>query len=90
MIEHLILWQLPDYVRDQYLTVLLASAEHTHRRLVRYYSRFGFVPAASVTGGSLKDLPHLLVWGGVGTRMNADVEEMLHRWSPAIRTRRET
>lgn len=56
-----------------------------HARLVRYYSRFGFRPVLEVTGGRLADLPHMLVWGGAGTRMDADVSEMLERWTPAIR-----
>ena len=56
-----------------------------HERLVRYYSRFGFAPVREVTGGSLSDLPHMLVWGGVGTRMDADIEDTLRRWTGAIR-----
>lgn len=59
-----------------------------HARLVRYYSRFGFQPVLEVTGGKLSDLPHMLVWGGVGTRMDADLYDMLHRWTPAIRNSR--
>lgn len=59
--------------------------EATHRRLVRYYQRFGFTPVYEVTGGSLADLPHMLVWGGVGTRMDADVHRMLQRWAMAVR-----
>jgi len=58
-----------------------------HARLIRYYSRFGFVPIRHVTGGKLSDLPDMLVWGGVGTRMNANVYEMLERWTPIIRKR---
>lgn len=56
-----------------------------HERLVKYYSRFGFEPVTVVEGGRLSDLPHMLVWGGVGTRMDADIESMLRRWSKAIR-----
>eukprot|EP00887_Chlorella_sp_A99_P007188 scaffold2.g7188.t1 len=58
-----------------------------HERLVRYYSHFGFVPVHRVTG-RLADLPHMLVWGGAGTRMDADIPAMLARWTPAIRARR--
>lgn len=32
-----------------------------------------------------RDLPHLLVWGGEGTRMDADIGAMLRRWTPALR-----
>ena len=60
-------------------------ADTMHARLVRYYSRFGFQPVLEVTGGRLSDLPHMLVWGGAGTRMDADLGDMLGRWTPAIR-----
>ncbi|KAI8470206.1 MAG: hypothetical protein J3K34DRAFT_510837, partial [Monoraphidium minutum] len=56
-----------------------------HARLVRYYSFFGFEPVATVGGNGLFDLPHLLVWGGEGTRMDADVAAMLAKWGPSIR-----
>jgi hypothetical protein len=62
-----------------------ADDDAWHERLVRYYSRFGFRPVRVVRGDSLGDLPHMLVWGGAGTRMDADVEGMLRRWTAAIR-----
>ena len=37
----------------------------------------GFTVERVVEGGRLSDLPHLLVWGGVGTRMNGDVPQLL-------------
>jgi hypothetical protein len=40
-----------------------------------------------VTGGKLSDVPDMLVWGGAGTRMDANVYEMLERWTPIIRNR---
>ncbi len=52
---------------------------------MRYYSHFGFRPVRVVGGGGLADLPHLLVWGGAGTRMDADLAATLRRWSRAIR-----
>lgn len=36
-------------------------------------------------GNGLSDVPHMLVWGGEGTRMDADVAAMLRKWGPAIR-----
>lgn len=33
----------------------------------------------------LKDLPDLLVWGGVGTRMNGNVQTLLGKWGGVIR-----
>uniref|UniRef100_A0A7S3QNX9 Uncharacterized protein n=2 Tax=Dunaliella tertiolecta TaxID=3047 RepID=A0A7S3QNX9_DUNTE len=61
-----------------------------HARLVKYYSYFGFKPVAIVGGNSpLSDIPHMLVWGGVGTRMDADIPGMLAKWTPAFRSKRE-
>lgn len=50
--------------------------DETHRKLVLYYKRLGFKPVREVTGG-IADLPHMLVWGGVGTRMDADLQAFL-------------
>lgn len=55
-------------------------ADDGHARLVKYYSYFGFEPVAEVGGGEITDLPHMLVWGGAGTRMDADVRRMLAKW----------
>jgi hypothetical protein len=38
-----------------------------------------------VGGNGLRDLPDLLVWGGAGTRMDADVDTLLTRWTRAVR-----
>jgi hypothetical protein len=35
--------------------------------------------------GFFVDVPHLLVWGGEGTRMDADICTMLAKWTPALR-----
>ncbi|KAF8073148.1 ASPSCR1 [Scenedesmus sp. PABB004] len=57
-----------------------------HERLVRYYAFFGFKPVRRVGGnGFFADLPHLLVWGGEGTRMDAAVDETLAKWTRALR-----
>ncbi|KAI8103448.1 hypothetical protein M9435_004787 [Picochlorum sp. BPE23] len=50
--------------------------EGVHRKLVRYYERMGFEVECEVTGENLSDIFHLLVWGGVGTRMNADLRQV--------------
>lgn len=57
-----------------------------HKRLVRYYSYFGFMPVRAVGDSGLRDIPDLLVWGGVGQRMDANIEELLRRWTSAIRS----
>lgn len=51
-----------------------------HQKLVKFYRRIGFTEVREITGSTLGDLPHLLVWGGVGTRMDADIEELLLKW----------
>lgn len=63
----------------------LCCSDYQHRRLVRYYSFFGFRKVKEVTGDRLADLPDQLLWGGLGTRMDADVTELHCRWSRALR-----
>lgn len=64
------------------------TADYAHERLKRYYTRFfGFEAVREVGGGKLSDLPHLLVWGGVGTRMDGNIEAMLSKCSQYYRRR---
>ncbi|ONH91936.1 hypothetical protein PRUPE_8G144800 [Prunus persica] len=51
-----------------------------HHKLVRFYSRIGFKAVHEVTGSTFGDYAHMLVWGGIGTRMDASVEELLIKW----------
>lgn len=51
--------------------------EDIHRKLVKYYTRLGFRTVREVTGDSLSDVPHMLVWGGVGTRMDTSIPDFL-------------
>nr|XP_043625232.1 uncharacterized protein LOC122596678 [Erigeron canadensis] len=51
-----------------------------HAKLVKFYKRLGFEVVHEVTGSSMGDLAHMLVWGGVGTRMDANVEGLLVKW----------
>ena len=51
--------------------------DETHRKLVMYYKRLGFRAVREVKGDSLSDVPHLLVWGGAGTRMDASIPSFL-------------
>ncbi|CAL5329391.1 unnamed protein product [Camellia sinensis] len=48
--------------------------------LVRFYKRIGFKVVHEVTGSSIGDLAHMLVWGGIGTRMDANITELLLKW----------
>ncbi|WOL17640.1 hypothetical protein Cni_G26433 [Canna indica] len=51
-----------------------------HSKLVRFYTRMGFKVVHEVDGSSMGDLAHMLVWGGRGTRMDADIEELFQKW----------
>lgn len=70
----------------QLASARVSRAEYQNARLVRYYTyTFGFRTILQVGGDGLADLPHLLVWGGEGTRMDADIAAMLKKWGPALR-----
>ncbi|KAG5526328.1 hypothetical protein RHGRI_032569 [Rhododendron griersonianum] len=49
--------------------------------LVKFYKRIGFRAVREVTGSSLGDLLHMLVWGGIGTRMDANISELLRKYN---------
>ncbi|XP_022149148.1 uncharacterized protein LOC111017637 [Momordica charantia] len=51
-----------------------------HSKLVRFYTRIGFKSMYEVSGSKMGDFGDMLVWGGVGTRMDADIEELLLKW----------
>ena len=55
------------------------------KKLVAYYGRLGFEKVRVVGEGAATDLFDLLVWGGVGTRMNGDLEELLGKWGSIVR-----
>ncbi|XP_010272568.1 PREDICTED: uncharacterized protein LOC104608315 [Nelumbo nucifera] len=58
-----------------------------HSKLVKFYKRIGFKAVHEVTGSSMGDLAHMLVWGGKGTRMDADIEELLIKWGTRFKVR---
>ena len=57
--------------------------EKTHRLLKGFYKLAGFVVVKEVTNDVLC-IPDLLVWGGVGTRMDMKVEDFLRKWRQMI------
>ncbi|KAJ8903609.1 hypothetical protein NDN08_004713 [Rhodosorus marinus] len=62
----------------------IKDEEEQHRRLSNYIQRMtGAVPVREV-GGSLKDAPDRVVWGGEGTIFRASVSELLRKWAPII------
>lgn len=40
----------------------------------------GFRVTHEVDGSSMEDLAHMLVWGGKGTKMEAQIENLLVKW----------
>ncbi|GFP99408.1 hypothetical protein PHJA_002084900 [Phtheirospermum japonicum] len=51
-----------------------------HSKLVRFYKRIGFETVYEVTGSSVGDMSHMMVWGGVGTRMDANLQDLMIKW----------
>ena len=60
------------------------DAEFQHKRLVRYYKTAGFDEVRYV-GEELKDIPDRLVWGGCGTLMTGNIDNILTKWTRIIR-----
>ncbi|KAE9611686.1 hypothetical protein Lal_00011755 [Lupinus albus] len=72
--------------RCQTAQLLAINDSHLyHSKLVRFYTRLGFRPVYEVTGSSVEDFAHMLVWGGVGTRMDANVEQLMIKWCTRFR-----
>ncbi|KAJ0982127.1 hypothetical protein J5N97_010382 [Dioscorea zingiberensis] len=61
-----------------------------HSKLVRFYTRMGFKVVHEVDGSSMQDLAHMLVWGGRGTRMDADIQHLLIKWSKRFKPKPST
>eukprot|EP01023_Acetabularia_acetabulum_P006555 TRINITY_DN12723_c0_g1_i3.p1 TRINITY_DN12723_c0_g1~~TRINITY_DN12723_c0_g1_i3.p1 ORF type:complete len:260 (-),score=28.27 TRINITY_DN12723_c0_g1_i3:63-842(-) len=59
--------------------------DYQAERLIKYYAFFDFKFVKKVEGGTLSDLFDMLLWGGVGTRMDADIEKTLIKWGPILR-----
>ncbi|GJN20411.1 hypothetical protein PR202_gb07786 [Eleusine coracana subsp. coracana] len=57
-----------------------------HDKLLRFYTRMGFKAVHEVDGSSIADLAHMLVWGGRGTRMDANIEDLLIKWGKRFRS----
>ncbi|KAF0930579.1 hypothetical protein E2562_033577 [Oryza meyeriana var. granulata] len=57
-----------------------------HSKLIRFYTRMGFKTVHEVDGSSMTDLAHMIVWGGRGTRMDADIAQLLFKWSKRFKS----
>lgn len=51
-----------------------------HKRLVRYYRHAGF-QVIKYVGDEIWDVPDRLVWGGCGTLLRANIEDLLQFWT---------
>jgi hypothetical protein len=51
-----------------------------HKRLVRFFKRAGFEKIRYV-GDDIRNIPDRLIWGGCGTLMMCDIENILKRWT---------
>ncbi|KAM7255113.1 hypothetical protein ACFE04_020354 [Oxalis oulophora] len=60
-----------------------------HTKLVKFYTRIGFKTVYEVTGSTIGDMRHMLVWGGIGTLMDANVEDLLIKWCSRFKPRDE-
>ncbi|XVE93508.1 hypothetical protein REPUB_Repub01dG0198800 [Reevesia pubescens] len=58
-----------------------------HSKLVRFYKRIGFKAVHEVTGSTIGDMNHMLIWGGIGTRMDASIEELLVKWCSRFKSK---
>lgn len=73
-----------DCACDRGELLAINDSDEYHKKLVRYYSRLGWKPVHVVTG-DWTDFLHMLVWGGVGTRMDADLRELLGKWASTMK-----
>ncbi|CAL9224408.1 unnamed protein product [Arabidopsis halleri] len=64
---------------DQLLAIY--DSDLYHSKLVRFYRRIGFEEVKEVSGSSIGDMADMLMWGGVGTRMDANIHHLLLKWS---------
>ncbi|GMJ00585.1 hypothetical protein HRI_003727700 [Hibiscus trionum] len=58
-----------------------------HSKLVRFYKRIGFKAVHEVTGSTIGDMSHMLIWGGIGTRMDASIDELLVKWCSRFKSK---
>lgn len=61
----------------------IEDSEFQHKRLVRHYKRLG-LNVIRYVGEDISNIPDRMVWGGVGTLMNADIVTLLTKWSPTF------
>jgi len=66
------------YYQAEFLAI--DDNEKQHKKLVNYYARSGF-KIIKYVGDDFRDIPARMVWGGCGTLMRADIDEVLQSWT---------
>mgnify|MGYP006215232179 CR=1 FL=1 len=72
-----IFWQEKRFKSKKYLET---PKKKQHKKLVNYYARSGF-KIIKYVGDDFRDIPARMVWGGCGTLMRADIDEVLQSWT---------
>lgn len=57
----------------------------TAGKLIKFYRFFGFQVVREVLDG-WEDLVDRIVWGGIGTKMDARIDSVLAKWTPVVRS----
>ncbi|CAM6039153.1 unnamed protein product [Sphagnum compactum] len=68
--------------QGEFLSINDADVYHTE--LVWYYSQLRWRAVYEVRGESWQDFVNVLVWGGVGTCMDADLPFLLAKWATTL------
>jgi len=61
------------------------DSELQHQKLLRYYRFIGCKKVRAVGEELTEDIPLRLLYGGVGTLFEADVDVQMRRWAPRFR-----
>mmetsp|Transcript_19907 Transcript_19907/g.37428 ORF Transcript_19907/g.37428 Transcript_19907/m.37428 type:complete len:114 (-) Transcript_19907:180-521(-) len=70
---------------DKVQFLAIFDSEFQHRNLVRYYKFIGCKPVRVVGEELSSDYPARLLYGGIGTLMEGEVETSLRRWAKRFR-----
>ncbi|GAB5369622.1 hypothetical protein AAMO2058_001421100 [Amorphochlora amoebiformis] len=71
---------------DKVQFLAIYDSEFQHKKLLRYYRFIGCKPVRQVGEEATADIPLRLLYGGVGTLMEGDVNISLARWANRFRT----
>ncbi len=71
------LWALEETPCKRARLLAIHDADNQHNRLIRYFHQRGFRPSREV-GAAILDLPLRIIWGGAGSLMIGDCNEVLN------------